>query len=98
MTLDNRNNLWVCHYGGASISVFNKNSKLIHKIKFPAKNITNCCFGGSNNKDLFVSSALKGMSKNDIREFNKSGSFFKISTNVLGKNLKSFKLKQHTNS
>ena len=98
MTLDNRNNLWVCHYGGASISVFNKNSKLIHKIKFPAKNITNCCFGGSNNKDLFVSSALKGMSTNDIKNFNKSGSFFIVNTNVLGKNLKSLKLSQPIDS
>ena len=98
MTLDNRNNLWVCHYGGASISVFNKNSKLIHKIKFPAKNITNCCFGGSNNKDLFVSSALKGMSANDIKNFNKSGSFFIVNTNVLGKNLKSLKLSQSIDS
>ena len=98
MTLDNRNNLWVCHYGGASISVFNKNSKLIHKIKFPAKNITNCCFGGSNNKELFVSSALKGMSANDIKNFNKSGSFFIVNTNVLGKNLKSLKLSQPIDS
>jgi sugar lactone lactonase YvrE len=98
MTLDNRNNLWVCHYGGASISVFNKNSKLIHKIKFPAKNITNCCFGGPNNKDLFVSSALKGMSTNDIKNFNKSGSFFIVNTNVLGKNLKSLKLSQSIDS
>ena len=98
MTLDNRNNLWVCHYGGASISVFNKNSKLIHKIKFPAKNITNCCFGGPNNKDLFVSSALKGMNANDIKNFNKSGSFFIVNTNVLGKNLKSLKLSQPIDS
>ena len=98
MTLDNRNNLWVCHYGGASISVLNKNSKLIHKIKFPAKNITNCCFGGSNNKELFVSSALKGMSANDIKNFNKSGSFFIVNTNVLGKNLKSLKLSQPIDS
>jgi D-xylonolactonase len=98
MTLDNRNNLWVCHYGGASISVFNNNSKLIHKIKFPAKNITNCCFGGSNNKDLFVSSALKGMNANDIKNFNKSGSFFIVNTNVLGKNLKSLKLSQPIDS
>ena len=98
MTLDSKNNLWVCHYGGAAISVFNKKSKLIHKIKFPAKNITNCCFGGANNRDLFVSSAFKGMGKNDIGKFNKSGSFFKVSTNVLGKNPKSFKLKQSISS
>ena len=45
MTLDNKKNLWVCHFNGACISIFNKKRKKIHKINFPAKNITNCTFG-----------------------------------------------------
>ena len=45
MTLDNKKNLWVCHFNGACISVFNKKGKKIHKINFPAKNITNCHLG-----------------------------------------------------
>jgi sugar lactone lactonase YvrE len=46
MTTDIKNNLWVCHYGGACISVYNLRAKKIHKISLPAKNITNCTFGG----------------------------------------------------
>ena len=44
---------------------FNKQGKKIHKIDFPAKNITNCTFGGPSNNELFVSSATKSMSKKD---------------------------------
>ena len=62
MTLDNKKNLWICHFHGACISVFNKKGKKIHKINFPAKNITNCTFGGKKNDELFVSSATKSMS------------------------------------
>ena len=59
MTIDNKINLWVCHYGGACITVYNSRGKRIHKIDLPAKNITNCAFGGVNNSELFITSAIK---------------------------------------
>jgi sugar lactone lactonase YvrE len=90
MTLDKQNNLWVCHFGGACISVFNKTGKKIHKIDLPARNITNCTFGGSNNSELFVTSAKKSMSKKDLRQFKLSGSLFRIKTNVNGSITKRF--------
>ena len=84
MTLDVNKNLWVAHFHGACISVFNKKGKLIHRIKFPAKNITNCAFGGKNNKELYVSTATKGMNKADLRKFRYSGYFFSVKTNSKG--------------
>ena len=90
MTLDKQNNLWTCHFGGARISVFNKTGKKIHTIDFPAKNITNCTFGGPNHSELFVTSAKKSMSKKDLRQFKLSGSLFRIKTNVNGSIAKRF--------
>ena len=90
MTLDKKNNLWTCHFGGACISIFNKTGKKIHKIDLPAKNITNCTFGGSNNSELFVTSAKKSLSKKDLRQFKLSGSLFRIKTNVNGSIAKRF--------
>ncbi len=84
MTIDRFNNLWVCHFGGACISVFNKKGKKIHKIKLPAKNITNCTFGGPKNTDLYITTALKGLKKSDIKKYHSSGSLFKIKTNTKG--------------
>ena len=92
MTLDNKKNLWVCHFNGACISVFNKKGKKIHKINFPAKNITNCTFGGPNNNELSVSSATKSMSKKDQKKYRYSGSFFSVKTNMKGKLSKSYKI------
>ena len=93
MTLDSKNNLWVCHFNGACISVFNKKGKKIHRINFPAKNITNCTFGGKNHNELFVSSATKSMSRKDHNKFKYSGSLFSIKTNMKGNVSKSFKVK-----
>ena len=84
MTLDVNQNLWVCHFGGACVSVFNKQGKKIHKINLPAKNITNCTFGGLKNDELYITSALKGMTSKDIRKYILSGSLFKVKTNVKG--------------
>jgi len=84
MTLDKNKNLWVAHFHGACISVFNKKAKLIHRIQFPAKNITNCAFGGKNTKELYVSTATKGMNKADLQKFRYSGFFFSVKTNVKG--------------
>ncbi len=84
MTLDNKNNLWVCHYNGACISVFNKLGKKIHKIVLQAKNITNCAFGGQNNKELFITSATKSMTKADLQKYRDSGALFSVKTNSIG--------------
>ena len=92
MTLDVKNNLWVCHYGGACITVYNSKGKKIHKIDLPAKNITNCTFGGVNNSELFITSAIKGLKTSDIKKYPLSGSLFKIKTNCKGKNFRPFKL------
>ena len=92
MTIDKLKNLWVCHFGGSCISVFNKKGKKIHKIDLPAKNVTNCTFGGKNNTDLFISTARKSMNKTDLQKFKFSGSLFKVKTNVKGKATRPFKL------
>ena len=39
MTLDAKRNLWVCHYGGSCITVYNSKGKKIHKINLPTKNL-----------------------------------------------------------
>ena len=93
MTLDKNKNLWVAHFHGACISVFNSKAKLIHKINFPAKNITNCTFGGHNNSELFVTTATKGMSKAEMRKFSYSGYLFSVKTNVKGILQKKFVMK-----
>ena len=90
MTLDKNKNLWVAHFHGACISVFNTKAKLIHRINFPAKNITNCAFGGTNSNELFVTSATKSMNKRDMQKYRFSGALFSVKTNMKGSNQKKF--------
>ena len=84
MTIDSKKNIWICHYGGACITVYNLKGKRIHKVNLPAKNITNCTFGGNHKNEIFATSALKGMKKHEIKKYNLSGSLFNIKTNIKG--------------
>ena len=92
MTIDSKKNIWICHFGGACISVYNLRGKKIHQVNLDAKNITNCTFGGLKNNEIFISTALKGMKKNEIKKYKLSGSLFKIKTNVTGIKPKTFKI------
>ena len=48
---------------------------------------------GFNNNEIFVTSALTGMKKNEIKKFGLSGSLFNIKTNVKGMISKPFYIK-----
>ena len=92
MTIDSKKNIWVCHFGGACITVYNLKGKKIHKIDLLAKNITNCTFGGLKNNELFVTTALKGLKKSEIENYKYSGSLFNIKTNIKGLYTKQFNI------
>ena len=92
MTLDKDKNIWVAHFHGACVSVFNNKAKLIHKISLPAKNITNCAFGGQNNSEVFITTATKGMNNAELKKFRYSGFLFSIKTNAKGILQKKFTL------
>ena len=83
----------VAHFHGACVSVFSNKAKLIHKISLPAKNITNCAFGGQNNSEVFITTATKGMNNAELQKFRYSGYLFSVKTNSKGILQKKFSLK-----
>ena len=92
MTTDINNNLWVCHYSGARISVYDLKGNKIHQIYLPVKNVTNCTFGGIKNDELFISTARKDMSFKELKKYPLSGSLFRVKTNIRGTKKISFKI------
>lgn len=58
MTIDEAGNLWIAHWGGSHISVWDPDSKKkIGRIKLPAENITSCSFNGQEETRMLVTSA-----------------------------------------
>ena len=59
--MDTEGNLWICTPGTGGIEVFSPTATLIRRIEFGSGAMTtNCCFGGIERQDLFVTAAGRG--------------------------------------
>ena len=81
MTIDAEDNLWVAHWGGYGVYVWNPSTgKLMDKVEVPVPNVASCTFGGIGSNKLFITTALDGLSDEQLREYPLSGSVFVADT------------------
>ncbi len=85
MTSDEHGNLWIALWGGAAVSIWKpSDGSLLEKITLPAKNVTACCFGGANLDEVYITSARKGLSTQELVEYPLSGGLFCLKRGVAG--------------
>ena len=66
-TIDTDGCVWNCRWGGSCIVRFTPSGKVDQIIEMPVQNITNCIFGGSDMKTLFITTASnEGKNQNDL--------------------------------
>ena len=77
MTLDADGNLWVAHWGGFGVYVWNPaDGTLLDKVEVPVPNVASCTFGGADGKQLFITTAVDGLTQEEIEKYPLSGSLF----------------------
>lgn len=77
MTIDADGLLWVAHWGGAGVYIWNPtNGHLIDKIEVPVPNVASCTFGGKEHTRLFITTATDGLSDAERETYPLSGSLF----------------------
>ena len=85
MTSDTDGNLWIALWGGAQVTKWNPNTgELLEQIPVPALHTSACVFGGKDMNELYVTSARKGMSEENLKKYPLSGGLFKVETKVTG--------------
>jgi len=85
MTSDSEGNLWIAIWGGAQVAKWNpKTGKLLEQISVPALQTSSCVFGGKDMNELYITSARKEMSGENIKKYPLSGGLFRVITNVAG--------------
>jgi sugar lactone lactonase YvrE len=85
MTSDSEGNLWIAMWGGAALTKWDPASgRLLQKIPIPALNVTSCAFAGEGLKDLYITSARKGMSEEQLAQYPQTGGLFRLRTDVAG--------------
>jgi sugar lactone lactonase YvrE len=72
-------------WGGAQVTRWNPNTgQLLEQVSVPALQTSSCVFGGKDLNELFVTSARKGMSDDDLKKYPLSGGLFRVLTNIEG--------------
>jgi sugar lactone lactonase YvrE len=85
MTSDTDGNLWIALWGGAQVSKWNpQTGQLLEQIPVPALQTSSCIFGGKDMNELYITSARKGMSEENLKQYPLSGGLFKVETKVTG--------------
>ncbi|MEA4889548.1 MAG: SMP-30/gluconolactonase/LRE family protein [Clostridiaceae bacterium] len=85
MTIDSEGRLWVAHWGGSRICVYDPRSgKKLDEIIFPVEQVSSCTFGGKNLNDLYVTTAWNTLSDAARAEQPQAGALYRVRTAAQG--------------
>lgn len=79
MTIDAEGMLWIAHWGGWQITRWDpQRGEKIDSIELPASQITSLCFGGENMDEIYVTSARRGLTEDQLKKEPLAGHTFCI--------------------
>jgi sugar lactone lactonase YvrE len=84
LAIDSLGNIWSALWDGWAIACFNPAGEEILRVKMPVQRPTCVIFGGSELKDLYITSASVGLSQKEIQQGFYAGDLFRFSTNSPG--------------
>ena len=79
MTIDTEGMLWIAHWDGWQVARWDPDTgQKLMSIKFPVARVSCCTFGGENFEDLYVTTAKKELSEQELKEQPLAGALFVI--------------------
>ncbi len=84
MTVDQQGYIWVALFAGWGLHRYTPGGALDQVVDMPVANVTSCCFGGSDLRTLYITTARKGLSDAELEAQPLAGSLFALKTNTQG--------------
>jgi sugar lactone lactonase YvrE len=84
MAVDAEGCVWVATFGGWRIDRFAPNGRKVGEVRFPCSNITKLAFGGDDLRTVYVTTARKGLSAEQLAEQPLAGGLFTFRAEVPG--------------
>jgi sugar lactone lactonase YvrE len=85
MCIDTEGMLWVAIWGGGCVNRYDPlKGELIGTINVGVPNVTSCAFGGKDMKQLLITTAVAGLSEQELKQFPDSGSLFIAQVDTAG--------------
>jgi len=76
MTLDSEGYLWVAVWGGAAVLRYAPDGRLVGQVTVPVTQVTSCAFGGPDLRDLYITTASRGLSAEERSQQSHAGAVF----------------------
>lgn len=85
MAIDAEGKLWIALWGGSAVGRFDPlTGEMLGKINVPATQVSSCAFGGRDLKTLYITTARKSLSEDELKAFPLSGGLFAVEPGVQG--------------
>ncbi|MDO8686529.1 MAG: SMP-30/gluconolactonase/LRE family protein [Clostridiales bacterium] len=85
MAIDSEDMIWVALWNGWKVSRWNpETGKKLGEIKLPVAQVTACAFGGADLDELFITTASKGLSEEELEKQPQAGGLFCVKLDVKG--------------
>lgn len=84
LAVDAEDHVWVAVWDGGQVRRYAPDGQLVARVRVPVSRPTSCCFGGSELDTLFVSTARKGLTDDQLRSQPDAGRLFCAEVGVRG--------------
>ncbi|KGP72869.1 SMP-30/gluconolactonase/LRE family protein [Pontibacillus yanchengensis] len=85
MTIDEEGMLWIAYFHGGGVARWNpETGEQLAFIDVPAVNVTSCTFGGEDLDELYITTASKETSSEELQTYPNAGGLFKVKPGVKG--------------
>ncbi|WP_081583552.1 SMP-30/gluconolactonase/LRE family protein [Noviherbaspirillum massiliense] len=84
MTTDAEGGLWIAHWGAGKLTRHDAAGKVLHAIDLPCSQVSSCAFGGPDMKTLFITTALTGLSNEQLAREPLAGGLFAVDLDIAG--------------
>ncbi len=90
MTLDAEGYLWVAFWGSSAVRRFDPEGRLDHELELPVSQVASCAFGGADLRDLYITTAARGLDEAALEREPHAGGLFRARPGVAGRPSHSF--------
>lgn len=85
MTTDAEGKIWLAEWGAGRVGRWDpQTGQRLQTYDVPAPHTSACCFGGTDLKELYITTARKGLTSTQLEQFPLSGCLFRLRTGVTG--------------
>ena len=85
MTLDSQGGIWVALWGGWSVRRYRPDGAFDLEVKLPVSKVSSCAFGGPDLSDLYITTAARGLSEEQVAKQPHAGGLFRCRPGFVGR-------------